>query len=495
MSRRNALAVWLIGLAILVGWRDLQGAAPDDDPVPAAKPDDAAKNKNEEKEKEKPTDNQDKPKDEMMELYGLFVDAVEQVEHSYARKVDRRELIESALRGMLQNLDPHSGYFSGSEWRQFEKQINGSFPGIGISVEIDEESGRLRVLAPLPGSPAYAAGILPGDLIMEVDGQSTEGMTREKANEVLQGQPGTPVKLSVLHEGGAKPDYVTVTRAIIDVPSVLGDARKPDNTWDFMLDKEKRIGYLRVTGFTSTTIDDLKKALEELKEQGMKALIVDLRDDPGGLLNVAVEMSDLFLEDGLIVTTKGRNQRDQPYRAVKEGTFELPGVGAKFPLAVLVNQSSASASEIVAACLQDHKRAAVVGHRTFGKGSVQHVMPLNNGESILKLTVATYWRPSGKNIHRFKNAKDSDEWGVSPDPGLEVNLSEQEYGALLARRRERDLKLQVQRPRAEGTPNEKPREDDPEQERKAKPVPDRQLAKAVEVVKNKLAEPAPTARN
>jgi carboxyl-terminal processing protease len=468
MSRRNLLAIaFLTGICLLC-WQNTQGA---------------------------------KPKDEMMELYGVFVDAVEQVEANYVRKVDRRELVQNALRGMLQELDPHSSYFTDADWKQFKKQIDGSFSGIGVSLEIDDETERLRVLAPLPGTPAYAAGILPGDIVLEIDGQSTEGMTRDKAIEALQGLPGTSVKLQVLHTGTSKTDTFTVTRAIVEVPSVLGDRRKPDDSWDFMLDKDKKVGYIRITNFTPTTVDDMKKALAELKADGMAGLILDLRDDPGGLLTAAVEMADLFLEKGLIVTTKGRNQRDQVYEAVKDGTFELPQKGVKFPMVVLINQGSASASEIVAASLQDNERAKVVGHRSFGKGSVQNLLPLDNGDSILKLTVATYYRPSGKNIHRFKNAKESEEWGVSPSPGLEVNLSEKEYISLLENRRERDLIMRVNQPKSSDVKKgeEEPGKPKPAAEVKGeqtKPASfvDRQLNKALEVVRTQIAESSSTAR-
>ncbi|MBV8384898.1 MAG: S41 family peptidase, partial [Planctomycetaceae bacterium] len=378
MPRRNLYPIVMVAAVSLLCWQATQGA---------------------------------KPKDEMMELYGVFVDAVEQVEANYVRPVDRRELLESALKGMLQNLDPHSSYINTTEWKQFKRQIEGRFGGIGIQVGMDPDANRLKVIAPMVGTPAYEAGVLAGDLIMEIDGQSTEGMNPDKAVEVLTGRPGTAVKLTVLHEGTEKAETLSMTRAIIDVPSVLGDNRKSDDAWDFMLDKGNKIGYIRITSFIQNTTEELKKALDELKAEGMKALILDLRDDPGGLLGAAVEVSDLFVDEGLIVSTKGRNTISKTYEAEKEGTCD------DFPMVVLVNQNSASAAEIVSACLQDHNRAVVVGQRSYGKGSVQNIIDLEDGKSVLKLTVATYQRPSGKNIHRFKNAKDSDEWGVSPNPG------------------------------------------------------------------------------
>ena len=470
MPRRNLLAIAMVGAISLLCWQSSHGA---------------------------------KPKDEMMELYGVFVDAVEQVESNYYRKVDRRELLESALRGMLQDLDPHSTYINANEWKQFQRQIQGSFIGIGIQVGYDPDAKRLKVIAPVVGSPAYAAGVLAGDMILEIDGKTTEGLTPDKAVEILQGRAGTEVKLLVLHMGSDKTETLAMNRAQIELPSVLGDARKADDSWDFMLDKERKIGYVRISSFVANTAEDLKKALEELKGQGMKALILDLRDDPGGLLSAAVEVSDLFIEEGVIVTTKGRNVRDKTYGADKEGTY------TGFPMAVLVNQHSASAAEIVSACLQDHDRAVVVGQRSFGKGSVQNILPLEDGNSVLKLTTQTYWRPSGKNIHRAKDAKERDEWGVSPNPGLVVKLNDEEYETWAISRRDRDLTAHgLAKPKAkDDAPKDKKDGDEPKkgeekpkgdsakkEDPKGKPVEDRQLAKAVEVIKTKLNDGAATAR-
>ena len=213
---------------------------------------------------------------------------------------------------------------------------------------------------------------------------------------------------------------------------MLGDRRKPNDEWDFMLDKDKKIGYIRITTFSQNTADELKKALSQLKEEGAKGLIVDLRDDPGGLLSAAVAIADIFLDKGEIVSTKGRNTDARRYDAQKDGLYE------DLPMAVLINQNSASASEIVSAALQDHKRAVVVGQRSYGKGSVQNIIDLDGGNSVLKLTVASYYRPSGENIHRFKNAKTTDKWGVSPDPGAEVKLSTREFINWFRARRDRD---------------------------------------------------------
>jgi carboxyl-terminal processing protease len=457
MPRRNLYAIVMVGAVSLLCWQVSQGA---------------------------------KPKDDVSEMYGVFVDAVEQVQQNYVRSVTRRELMESALRGMLSDLDPHSTYINTSQWKTFKRQIEGKFGGLGMTVEIDEDSKRLKVVAPMVGTPAYAAGVLAGDLILDIDGVSTEGLTIDKAVDCLQGQPGTTVKLNVLHEDPEKAEVLTLTRAIIEVPSVMGDRRKPNDEWDFMLNKDKKIGYIRITNFIQDTTDHVKDALEELQKEGMKGLILDLRDDPGGLLSAAVEISDLFVEEGKIVSTRGRNTTEKTFEAHKDGTF------TGFPMAVLVNHNSASASEILSACLQDHDRAVVIGERSFGKGSVQNILDLEDGNSVLKLTVATYWRPSGKNIHRFKNAKDTDEWGVTPNPGMEVKLSREDYHDWFIGRRNRDFlssrnKPKAEKPKAdEAKKDEKPKADeakkDEKDEKKDKPFVDKQLDKAIAVLSEKI---------
>jgi carboxyl-terminal processing protease len=462
MPRRNLYAFAMVAAVSVLSWQALHGA---------------------------------KPKDDMQEMYGLFVDAVEQVETNYVRPVNRRELLESALKGMLQNLDPHSQFITETEWKSFRKQIEGRYGGIGIQVEVDSETERLRVVAPMVGTPAYQAGVLSGDIILEIDGQSTDGMTPDKAVEVLTGRVGTEVKIRVKHEGDNQLETLSMHRAIIDVPSVLGDHRKADDTWDYMLDPEKKIGYVRISSFIQNTTEELKHALAELKEQGMKALILDLRDNPGGLLSAAVEVSDLFVESGTIVSTKGRNTPTKTYEAQKDAQY------TSFPMVVLVNGGSASAAEIVSACLQDHKRAKVIGQRSFGKGSVQNILELEDGTSVLKLTVATYQRPSGKNIHRFKNAKESDEWGVSPDKGLDVKLTPEQYVSYYRARRQRDL---ISHRKAQPKPAEpakgkteakdkgKDSKDKPQETLKMtpaeKPIVDLQRNKALEVILEELAE-------
>ncbi len=365
-------------------------------------------------------------KDKDYELVRLVVDVLHEVRERYVVDIDperERKLVEDMINGGLERLDSHSAYITPREYKQFEKQSEGKFGGVGIQVGLDRLTRQLTVISPMPGTPAYEAGVLAGDLIVKIDGKSTENMRMNEAVDLIQGDPGQKVSLTVLHEGAKEPVELAITRAIIEVPSVLGDKRKADNlrAWDFMLDKPSKIGYVRLINFSKTASKELRDAVEELQREGVRGLILDLRNNPGGLLKEAREVSDLFLTGGRIVSTKGRNHKEEIYDAKSEGTLLLPA--EKYPLVVLVNKYSASASEIVAAALQDHQRAVIIGERTYGKGSVQNIIEMHEGgdRSALKLTTASYWRPSGKNIHRFPDSKDSDDWGVRPnDSGYQL---------------------------------------------------------------------------
>ncbi|MFQ5927102.1 MAG: S41 family peptidase [Terriglobia bacterium] len=396
--------------------------------------------------------------EEKYEFYRLLVDALDHIEQSYVTEVDRKELLESALQGMLGSLDPYSNYIPPKHLRQFERQTKGSFGGIGIQISV--RSRELVVISPLAGTPAYKAGILAGDRIVEIEGESTEGITVDEAVSKLTGRPGTKVTITVVHAGKPESESITLTREIIRIGSVLGDTRKPDDTWDWIIDKEAGIAYIRINFFISPTAKDLRNALEEAKAQGLEGLVLDMRFNPGGLLQSAIDVTDLFLKDGLIVSTKGRNTVPRDWNASGEGRF------ADFPMAVLVNRFSASASEIVAAALQDHKRAVIVGERTWGKGSVQNVIELEDGISALKLTTAEYHRPDGRNIHRRKDAKKTDKWGVIPDKGFKIEYTTEKIGQHIHYRMERD------KIRKERAPEEK--------------YEDTQLAEALEYVRSQI---------
>ncbi len=370
-------------------------------------------------------------RDDHYELYQLLVDTIDQVERNYVHPIDRRKLFEAAIRGVLEELDAHSGYIGPEEISSFETAVNQQFGGIGIRIEMDR--GQLKVVSPLVGTPAYRAGILAGDRILEIDGRPTKGLKLDEVVRRLQGAAGSDVTLKLSHPARAQAETVKLTREIIHIDTVLGDARRGDDHWNFLLDNEHHIGYIRLTAFSRRTADELRAALAQLKQQGMTALVLDLRFNPGGLLSSAIEVSDLFVAEGKIVSTEGRNVRKQVWKATKKGTWE------GFPLVVLVNHFSASASEIVAACLQDHGRAVVMGERTYGKGSVQRVIEMEQGRSALKLTTASYHRPNGKNIHRFADSKEDDDWGVRPNKGFELKLTDAEIVALVRDRRRRDI--------------------------------------------------------
>jgi carboxyl-terminal processing protease len=418
------VALWLWVLFLLTGLG-----------VPATAAETASKSGKAPAIEAKPKDPQAERKneDQVYELQKLLVDTLDQVQRNYVKEVDRRKLVEAAIKGVLSELDPYSTYISPDELKQFESSVESEFGGIGITISTDD--GQLRVLSPLVGTPAYRAGMISGDALVEIDGKNTADLSLDDAVKQLKGEVGSKVTLVVIHPGQTERKTVTLTREVVHVPTVLGDRRKDDDSWDFLYDHPRKIAYVRITGFSRDTGEELKQALQELTGQGMKALILDLRFNPGGLLSSAIEVSDLFVSEGRIVSTKGRNSAERIWNAHKEGTFE------GFPMVVLVNRYSASASEIVSACLQDHQRAVIMGERTWGKGSVQNVIPLEENHSALKLTTAAYKRPSGKNIHRFPGAKETDEWGVMPDKGFLLRLSDEDLVAQMDDRRQRDILL------------------------------------------------------
>jgi carboxyl-terminal processing protease len=283
-------------------------------------------------------------------------------------------------------------------------------------------------------SPAYKAGMLPGDKLLRIGDRSTQGMTSHDASKLLRGKPGEKVTVTVLHPGQEKPSDLEIARALIHVDTVLGDSRDAKGVWNFFLPAVDKIGYLRITSFSEDTATELKSALETLSEEKMKGLILDLRDNPGGLLDIACPMCDLFLKKGdVIVTTRGR---DKNIREKHEATGE--GRYTDVPMVILINRDSASASEIFAACMQDHHRAIIVGERSYGKGTVQHLINLEKDCGALRLTTSSYWRPTGKNIHRKHGAAESEEWGVQPDPEGKLVIDGEDRTKLMLWRLRRD---------------------------------------------------------
>lgn len=425
-------------------------------------------------------------KDKDYELVRLVVDVLSEVDSRYVRELDKdtkRKLVEDMVNGGLERLDPHSTFINPKRYKQFTKDSKGKFGGVGIQISTDRQTGMLSVVSPLVGTPAYEAGVLAGDLIVKIDGKSTENMQVNEAVDLIQGDPDTEIILSVLHEGTKEVVDLKMKRAEIHVQSVLGDRRNPDNTWNFFIDDESKIGYIRLVAFNETSSIELRKAVEDLQKHGAKGLVLDLRNNPGGLLLSARDVADLFLTEGRIVSTRGRDREEEAYDAHEADTLMTPA--EKYPMVILVNKYSASASEIVAAALQDHKRAVVIGERSYGKGSVQNVIKMENGLSALKLTTASYWRPSGKNIHRFPDAKDTDEWGVKPDKGFEVTMKDEERMEYMLYRRERDVVHgkpgTPPKPKIEN--KEKVSDKDKEKEKEKKPFEDRVLKKALEYIK------------
>ncbi|MBI5367624.1 MAG: S41 family peptidase [Planctomycetes bacterium] len=405
----------------------------------------------------------------------------------YVDRVPSEKVFDGAMKGMLASLDPYSEYFTQDEYSDFEVETGGEFGGLGIQVSL--EDGLLTVVTPMEGTPAFRAGVQPGDKIIEIEGKSTEGMTISDAVKVLRGKPGTPVNITLFHKGGTGTEKITIVREIIKLQSIKGVR---------IVDEKNGVGYIRVTAFQENTVTDFDAATKSLLDQGMKALVIDLRFNGGGLLDDAIGMSDRFLSDGLIVSTRGRREKERKFMA-KPGN-DLPAM----PLAILINESSASASEIVTGALKDHKRATVVGTRSYGKGSVQTVIPLDEeGKTGLKLTTARYFTPSGRCIDRIKlererekagqPAPQAEEWGIAPDIAVEMDR-EQLVGLMQLWDKEEILAPVKPAGGAESAPEKQPeaaaaapKEGEKKDEPK-KPFVDVQLVRAVEVLRENLAD-------
>jgi carboxyl-terminal processing protease len=312
----------------------------------------------------------------------LFGDVFERVRSDYVEKPDDAKLVETAINGMLAGLDPHSSYMDAKSFREMQVQTRGEFGGLGM--EVTMEDGVLKVVAPIDDTPAAKAGVQANDYITHIDGEPIQGLTLNQAVDKMRGPVSTTIKLRIMRKGQDKPVEMSLTRDIIRVLSVRSHAEGDD------------VGYVRITQFTEQTGEALKKAISDLTAQkgdGLKGFIVDLRNNPGGLLDQAISVSDAFLEKGEIVSTRGRNADD-----IQRFTAHPGDLTKSKPVIVLINGGSASASEIVAGAMQDHKRATILGTRSFGKGSVQTIIPLGQGTGALRLTTARYFTPSGHSI-------------------------------------------------------------------------------------------------
>jgi len=380
-----------------------------------------------------------------------FNEILDIIENNYVEEIEPEKVMEGAIQGMIRSLDPHSIYLSPEMYRELQVDTKGVFGGLGIEITVKDDV--LTVVSPIEDTPAFIAGIKADDRIVAIEGTSTQGMNIMEAVRKLRGPKGSQVTISILREGLTKPRDYTITRDIIKVHSVKNERMEGD------------IGYLRIAAFNENTLEEVTGALKAMtgKKDPLKGLVIDMRNNPGGLLDQAVFVSDVFLKKGLIVSTKGRiPSADKTYEARDDGD-EL-----SCPMVVLINRGSASASEIVAGALRDNGRALLVGTQTFGKGSVQAVIPLNDG-SALKLTTAKYYTPDGTSIQ----AK-----GITPDILVELDRSqrngsaEEESGAIL---REKDLEghLPGESREAEGLSGEN-----------TKKRPDNQLKYAVDLLKS-----------
>jgi carboxyl-terminal processing protease len=407
---------------------------------------------------------------------GLFTSVLRYVQQNYVEEVDESALIKGAIRGMLAELDPHSSFLDTEAYREMQVDTRGEFHGLGIEIT-KRRDGFIEVVAPIEGTPAFSAGVRAKDSIVSIcptekpkdwtePCRSTKNMTLFEAVQLMRGKRGSEIKIEIFREGFEAPKQFVIKRDVVKIQSVTGRILEPG------------YAYVRLRAFQEHTVDDLNDVLDDLRKQSkdtpVNGLVLDLRDDPGGLLDQAVKVANVWLTDGLVVYTKGRAEdQRQEFRATNEGNEPT------YPITVLVNEGTASASEIVAGALQDQRRALVIGEKTFGKGSVQTVYPLDDGAG-LRLTTALYYTPAGRSIQ---------EVGITPDIAVAGTVAEP--GAASGRLRESDLEGHFRHQDADpSTPEPPPPSDKLQEVDPGTPVPDAgdgtdvQLARAVEVLKS-----------
>ena len=436
---KNKLSLILL-FALLLLPSALRAEEPADSATPpdtekkeeTTKPDDAAADKDAEKGKEE-------THSDTYQQLNLFGDVFERVRAQYVEEVTDKELIEHALNGMLSNLDPHSSYLNEERFNEMKVETKGEFGGLGIEVTMD--NGLVKVVSPIDDTPAFRAGVLAGDYIVKIDGEAVMGMDLNDAVKKMRGQVGSNITLEIHREGSEAPFDLTLTRDVIRIKSVRHRV-------------EGNAGYIRVTTFNQYADSGVKAAMEDISKQlgdKLTGYILDMRNNPGGLLEQAISISDMFLDKGEIVSTRGRNEQDT------RRDNATPGDLAKgLPVIVLINGGSASASEIVAGALQDHKRAIILGTKSFGKGSVQTVIPMNSGNSAMRLTTARYYTPSGRSIQ----AK-----GIEPD--IEVQPAHLELLNAKGRFSEADLRGALDKEK-----NAEKKTEEKDAEKEAAPAPE-----------------------
>jgi carboxyl-terminal processing protease len=396
----------------------------------------------------------------------VFTDVLGLLQKEYVEETNSNELMYGAIKGMLETLDPHSAFMPPNMYKEMQEETKGRFEGLGIEITIKE--GILMVVSPIEDTPAFKAGILAGDQILKIDGDSTKNLTLMDSVKRMRGPKGTKVTITIMREGFTKPREFTLTRDVIPVRSVRHELL------------EKQYGYIRLSQFQEKTEGELDKALKALEEESkgsMKGLVLDLRNNPGGLLDQAVKVTDRFIESGLIVSMEGRREdQKMKFFAHSQGTI------ARYPLIVLVNGGSASASEIVAGAIQDHGRGILVGTQTFGKGSVQTIFPLKDGSGV-RLTTARYFTPNGRSIQ----AK-----GIIPDILVKPALSEEEKVTPLPKQpMEKDLERHlIETEKGPPKEKEKPKKEEVKEKKPSDPQLERalELLKSWEIFKNKAKE-------
>ena len=345
-----------------------------------------------------------------------LVDIHRRVADNYVDAVDEQKLNVGAIDGMLDQLDPYSVFVPPDREDDFDRMLSGNFKGVGVRLD-QHPDGTFEIVTPVDGSPAASSGLEPGDILLAVDGRVLENVRLIDLIKMVGGPLGTKVTLTVRHPEGGQASY-TLTRAEVHTPTVKGYRRNADNSWDYSVCDNPKIGYVRLTQFTGASYDEMRGALEPLLAGGMRGLILDLRFNPGGELEQAERIINMLIPKGrTILTTRGRARPE--HRDVSDGQGLLPS----FPMIVLVNEHSASAAEIVSGSLMDNGRAVVLGQRSYGKGSVQEVIPLDEQGGELKLTVAYYYLPSGRLVHRRKDATD---WGVQPQITVPMDAAAEE---------------------------------------------------------------------
>ena len=414
--------------------------------------------------------------------------AVSQIDARYVEDVEPDMLCQAALEGMMNRLDDYSDYIPQKRFKEFQDDTKGAFGGIGIHIRYLPLEKTLKVEQAIPGTPAFREGVLAGDIITRIREESSGEVTEtidfkdvHDAVRVLRGEVGTKVTITVIHRDNGKAEDITITREVIRIPGVRGVR---------MVDEESRIAYVYIANFHEHAAEDLYKAITELQEQGMEALIIDLRFNPGGLLKSSIEISDMFLSEGVIVSTRGRSSGENVF------TAEPGDMLAGMPIVILVNRYSASASEIVTGALKDHRRAIIVGERTFGKGSVQTILDRMGEGGALKLTTARYYTPNGVCIEKVR-AKPKQPYGIKPH--IEMELSAEDIRALASALAETTSypppqPEDVDEPEEPESPDapDADSEDAPDAAEEAEPFRDAQLERSVDILKGVLVQRAAT---